>query len=1031
MKTDVIDYSQISLYNTQRVTDDQSKQLFVARTKLLKLLLNSIISTKKKDPPKHQLIVGQRGMGKTTLLKRLEVEIRTQSEYKGFIPLLFPEEQYNLDNLTTFWLNCIDTLADMLEKEGKYDEASEIDKEVERLSGIDTSQRTNRVSMYFKHLVFNLGRRPVLLIDNINLVFGRLDKDEQHSLRAYLTEEGAPIIIGASSSSLIDEINAYDAPFYDAFQFHFLKKLTSQELIEILNNLAIVTGQDILKSAIRKNSSRLKAINQLTGGNPRTAVILFKQIIEGFSDDITKELEGILDAQTPLYKARFEELPEKMQIIVNAIAMKWDPVSLEQIRSYTQMDNGQISPQLKRLSDFGWIEKPKSSRGKGGLYEISERLFNIWFLMRLSSRRQKKTVSCLSKFMEAFYEKGNDFSELVKQMMLKQFTDEKHAVTALALAKLTEDKEIRWGLHEKTRRFIMEHPELSESFELKDLYDGAEEHAKALINAIEQKDYHAIVYHATPMYESGMPKIAPVLAHANIEIGDYSKAKSIISGIKNKGVKYALLVDLAIGIHDNDMSQASMIESICKDAIQCGVKDSDAYFYYSLFLVENERSEEALTILDNALSLFPEDLRLIVTKGEAYYTLDKFIEAESCFASVIANADHTMWGAYYHLGLIRYGQKNYSEAVKLLKEAREGTSDVILVSTWLIVSLIMEGKADESKDLLLETMNLLDNPEGLATAISQMLIEEYQYDILAELLSEMFKRWPDNSVIQFRLAESYFFQNEFSEAISLLDPYLQNSPEDPEALLLRGMIAWESEDNYESALNYITHSTSISENAGKYYLLGLIEQTMTHYEIAASYFEKALSINPKDLLSLAALSELCEYQLNQLNRALSLATEVYNIKPEGNTYRLVNLYRDGMANLSKADELLKTIPNDSRSGEWDAIHYILIEVEKKNLSNAEELLISFFKEFDTENMERETLCYLYAKCIEFDYGEYLLKVLEGVGIKESASPEYYAVQSILSGNPVVFFDSIAKEIREIGLSIARDIKFYIRKGQRV
>lgn len=1024
--TEILDYSQISLYNSQRVTDNQSKQLFVARTKLLNLLLNSILSTKKNDPPKHQLIVGQRGMGKTTMLKRLEVEIRTQPEYKGFVPLLFPEEQYNLDNLTTFWLNCIDALADIMDKEGHYDIATEIDKEVERLSSISAEQRTKRVSTYFKHLVFNLGRRPILLIDNINLVFGRLDKADQHALRAYLTEDGSPIIIGASSSSLIDEINTYDAPFYDAFQVHFLKKLTAQELKDILNNLAAVTGQRTLKTAIRKNGSRIKAINQLTGGNPRTAVILFKQIIEGFSDDITKELDGILDAQTPSYKARFEELPEKMQIIVNAIAMKWDPITLEQIREYTQMENGQISPQLKRLGDFGWIEKPKSARGKGGSYEISERMFNIWFLMRLSSRRQKKTVSCLSKFMEAFYEKGCDFSDLVKQIMLKQFTDEKHAVTALALAKLTDDKDLRWDLHEKSRQFIMSHPEYSESFELKDLYDGAEEHSKALMNAIEAKNYKAIVYHATPMYEAGIEGVSPLLAHAYIELKDYNQADLIVSGIRKKKNKYELLIDLLIGVHDNVSPQSAMIEKSCKEAIACGIDDSEAYFYYARFLMENNRTDEALRLLHKAESLFPKDIRIMVEIGEAYYSLEEYDKAESYFSTAVASADHTMWGAFYFLGTIRYGQRNYSEAIDLLKIARDNTTEVALVNTWLISSFIMDDRMEEAKGLFLSTLDLIADPVSVVETLSQMLSAENKYDTLEDFLLVMNDRWPNCSIVNFRLAECCFFHNDYSEALNYLEPYMKGNPMDARALLLRGIIAWDADDNYEMALNYIQQSNDISEDAGKLYLLGMIEQSMTHYKIAADYYERALSINPQDTLSMSALSELCEYQLGQLDRALSLAEEANKINSRVEPYRLVNLYRDGLSNLSMAEQLKTLIPKDIFSREWDAIHYILVDVGTKNFAEAKERLLTFFKEFDVEKMEREMLCYLYAKCIEFGFGENLLTILEEAGVKESASPEYYAIQSILSGNSVVFFDTVAKEIREIGLSIAKDIKFYIR-----
>ncbi len=1028
MKKEILDYSQISLYNTQRVTDEQSRQLFVARTKLLDLILNSIASSSKNAPPKHQLIVGQRGMGKTTLLKRIEVELRTNAKYKGYLPLLFPEEQYNLDSLTTFWLNCIDAIADVLEMEGDMNSVKEIDEQVTRLSTLPLGDRVKQVFMYFKHLVFNIARRPVLLIDNINLVFGRLCPKEQHSLRSYLTEDGAAIIVGASSSQ-IDDITTYQAPFYDAFQVHYLKKLSLNELTVILNNLAIVTGQSELKKVIKNNSSRLKAINQLTGGNPRTAVILFKQIIKGFSDDITQELDGILDAQTPLYKARFEELSEKMQIIVNCIAMQWDPVTLDQIREITQMENGQISPQLKRLIDFGWIERPKSARSKGGTYEISERMFNIWFLMRLSSRRQKKMVSCLSKFMEAFYEKGDELTELLKRIMITQFTDEKHAITALALAKLTDDKKARWELHEKTRQYIINHPESSECFEIKDLYDGAEEHMTALNNAITNKDFHAIVYNATPIFNAGNRECAPTLAYALIETGDFAKAIEVIDSIKDKETIYNLLILLIVSIHDFDSHFSPLIEKYCKKAIKCGNYDSDAYYYNAKFLIENERFDEALSLLDEANKVFPDDPQIISALGETYYCLGENDKAEKCFTSPIVNNEETPEGVLYYLGIIRYSQERYSEADALFRKISENKTSNVYSNMWMIPTLIMTGNNQESRKYLHKTIELIDNPEDLALFLFQMLSNGKKYDELSNYINIMMTHWPDCLILHYYLADSLFFQEDYSEAAKHVDVYLQGNETDADALFLRGMIDWQADGNAESAVYYIRKSIDQEENEGKYFLLGLLERELNNYQDAAKNLEKAIKLNPEYIPCLISLSEIYEYKFNNINRAQELAEKAYKIDNGQSSYRLANLYRDGMLDIAKAEEHIKTISQDYISTEWDNIHQILSSIHNKNLSIAENALRSFLDGLSLENKKREQICYLYAKCIEFGYGNTLLKVMEEIGLKETAGPEYYAVQSLLSGNPTSFFDTVAKEIREIGQSIARNIDFYIRRSQ--
>ena len=52
----------------------------------------------------------------------------------------------------------------------------------------------------FAQLAKASGQRPVLLVDNLQLVFERLDNGQQHSLRELLMRPGSPILVGASPS---------------------------------------------------------------------------------------------------------------------------------------------------------------------------------------------------------------------------------------------------------------------------------------------------------------------------------------------------------------------------------------------------------------------------------------------------------------------------------------------------------------------------------------------------------------------------------------------------------------------------------------------------------------------------------------------------------------------------------------------------------------------------------------------------------------------------------------------------------------
>jgi tetratricopeptide (TPR) repeat protein len=510
-KEDFISLSQIGLYNPQRISDEVMEKLFIVRQTIFHFLINKLKNEAPSSIPQHHLIIAQRGMGKTTLLKRIEVELRKNADYQGFIPLLYPEEQYNLSNLAELWLNSLDAMADTLQVEKQEEIVGRIDKKVRELEQIkDDEVLAKQAFVYFQEIAKEIKRRPVLLIDNLNLVFDRLEKSDQHTLRSILMQNNAPILIGASAISIEDTYD-YKAPFYDAFQMHYLTKLSFEELLEILKQLAILTNAKELLPTIQEEIARLKTIHQLTGGNPRTAVMLFKLIVRGFSKEINDDLEALLDEITPLYKARFEELSAQNQKIVDVIALNWDPINLEQLRNETRLENGQLSPQLKRLVEVGWIERSDAYQAKGSAYSISERFFNIWFLMRRSSRRQKREILCLSKFLESFY--GENLSNIARNRLKLQADSLDHITYNLAMAMALKDENLRKQLENKSykelREFAKNNPDILKQFDVPEEDLTMEvylEEEKRLLEKIKETDAAWAWFNLGYLYHENLKK---------------------------------------------------------------------------------------------------------------------------------------------------------------------------------------------------------------------------------------------------------------------------------------------------------------------------------------------------------------------------------------------------------------------------------------------------------------------------------------------------------------------------------------------
>lgn len=420
-----INVSQLTLYNPARMKDAEIVAAFVARKAVFERLIADIAAEKPDSRAQHHLIVGQRGMGKSTLLARVAAELRTNAELsKRFVPLVFAEEQYAVDRLSKFWLNCLDSLADASERAGNISASERIDAIVQSLKPqsrgtAEKDEAPARAALdAFLKVVESGGKRPVLLVDNLQLVFERIAPIERHALRELFMQPGSPILIGASPSPP-RESQDYGAAFYDHFKIHYLRSLSDDEMRGLMLSLAEITRRPDVRKKVLADPQRLKTLRDLTGGNPRTVAILFFLYAEDFSPGATSafaDLQNLLDRVTPLYKARIEELAEQQQVVVSAVADRWAPITARALSETTGLPMASISAQLDRLEKTGFVDKVEIFDQSSAGYQIAERFFNIWFLMRSASRRQHRMVGFLVRFIESFYE-AKDRLRLARDLM--------------------------------------------------------------------------------------------------------------------------------------------------------------------------------------------------------------------------------------------------------------------------------------------------------------------------------------------------------------------------------------------------------------------------------------------------------------------------------------------------------------------------------------------------------------------------------------------------------------------------------------
>jgi Cdc6-like AAA superfamily ATPase len=159
-------------YNPHLWGPDELRSIFVVRTRELADLLERLRATPGGQVPQHLLVTGSRGMGKTTLLRRLALAVEEDPELAArWIAATFPEEQYTVGTLAELWRNCLDALTDAREREGAPPaELDRLDAEIRRIGELPVEEREAAALASLQDWVRSNSRRLLLLIDSTDLL---------------------------------------------------------------------------------------------------------------------------------------------------------------------------------------------------------------------------------------------------------------------------------------------------------------------------------------------------------------------------------------------------------------------------------------------------------------------------------------------------------------------------------------------------------------------------------------------------------------------------------------------------------------------------------------------------------------------------------------------------------------------------------------------------------------------------------------------------------------------------------------------
>ena len=376
-------------YNPGFLSDEEIVASFCVRTSEFESIVEMLRDCRESSNP-HQIVIGPRGSGKTSLLLRIAAEIRRDASLSThFFPVVFAEESYEVSTAGEFWLECLSCLAVQAPcREGGPD----LGRSYEELRGI-SDDRTLGERCLGAVLDFSdhEAKRLVLLVENLNTLFRDMtDPDAGWRLRKVLQTEPR-IILLASATRRFDQIDHPDQALYDLFRGTSLRPLGTDECATLWQT---VSGREARQETIR-------SLSILTGGNPRLVMIVARFGASLSFRALMSDLLDLVDDHTEYFRSHLEMLPAQERRVYLALADLWKPATAREIADRARLETSKCSAQLTRLSERAIVEVTGGTARRKQYY-LTERMYNIYYLLR-RPRGPHRMVESLIRLMESFY----------------------------------------------------------------------------------------------------------------------------------------------------------------------------------------------------------------------------------------------------------------------------------------------------------------------------------------------------------------------------------------------------------------------------------------------------------------------------------------------------------------------------------------------------------------------------------------------------------------------------------------------------
>jgi tetratricopeptide (TPR) repeat protein len=662
------------LYNPDQMPESEVKATFIAREKLVDDLIALVKSQPDGAGTQHVVIIAPRGMGKTTVLLMVKFAIKDRGLADSWLAVKFPEESYGIYDLADFWLETLNLIAAETGDEPLQQRIEELKTKYPQSDTLQEAALATIKDWRRKH-----HKRLLLLVENFDQLLAQInDEHDNARLRDVLMNDGTMMLIGGATT-FFKEARAYDQPLYNFFKIYNLADLKFEQMQELLRRRAQVDRIPDFETKLQVNTSRLRALEYFTGGNPRLVLMLYRVVSQSDITEVRHALEKLLDEVTPYYKAKVEALPAQQRKILDHIARvsseTHEGLTPADIASAVRLPPNQVSTQLKRLSESGYV-RAANLRGRSSYYTLSEPLYAIWHQMRFG-RNARQRMQWLITFLRLWYA-----------------SEEMGAESARLDARFHEY--ISENYLREARDVLEHHHYLAEA-----MGSDASEHTMALAitgakRAVESKNFEEGLYYLDKALEI-KPEISDIWNERGIVLVNLGRHKEAIASYDralasrpdddaawyNRGLALANLGCYEEAIVSYDRALASRPDwattwhnrgaalghlgryeeaLVSFDRAVALTPGADSWYNRGIVLGKLGRYEEALVSYDHALVLAPDLVATHHNRGSVLGHLGRYEEALASYDQALAlTPDYAL--AWYNRGIALGELGRYEEAL--------------------------------------------------------------------------------------------------------------------------------------------------------------------------------------------------------------------------------------------------------------------------------------------------------------------------------------------------------------------------------